>query len=718
MPLRLDDIKKLHGKAYNANPETRELSSDDTIFYWVTHHGGDDFASTIDDGYRGEFDLLRKGGRAILGDLASNPIQNDFEPRDETREDAADLADGLYRAGSNHNTSIEAFGNATQESVVCGFGAWELRTEYESDAVGNNKQAIRRWPIFDANNTAFCDPNARLLDKSDSNFWSILTPYAEDGYIELVKELTGEEPESVETSSFDDPNRSYGFLWYGNETKKIYIVSFYHREKVKVNLITFQTFDGEIVTYAEPDVKDHLESMLDDGFEIIDEKIVDRWEVRKYIASGKEILNGEMVDGERVGEVIPGPNIPIIPRYGEHTYVEGAEYWEGMVRLAKDPVRLHDAAMQYMADIFARGAGQKPVLTRGQLEGNEEIWERAGFGDFSTYKVINDITEQGKPVSPVIGMTPDTPVPQAAQALLAETRQAVTDVVDPGNPGDIADLDLSGKAVLALQQRLDLQSVVYQEHGKHAHRRDGEVWAGMASIVYDVPETRKIELPNGTRKTVKMMEQRLNPKTGEFEVLNDLSNLEFDVYSRIGSSYSSQKDATLDRLEKLMTGLNPADPDYQILKLKYLQLMDGVDFDDVRDYSNKRLILMGVNEPETDEEKQWVAEQQQQAQQPSAEMVLAQGELAKGQAAQMDAETKRMTAQGDFTNDQAKTLIDQFKAITDRFEAQVKAQEAGAKIDKTKAEELGQQIENRTKIVELQRPKEQSDEELWQILAR
>ena len=37
---------------------------------------------------------------------------------------------------------------------------------------------------------------------------------------------------------------------------------------------------------------------------------------------------------------------------------------------------------------------------------------------------------------------------------------------------------------------------------------------------------------------------------------------------------------------KLLQGINPADPKYNILMLKYLKLMDGTDFDDVRDMAN------------------------------------------------------------------------------------------------------------------------------------
>ena len=54
-----------------------------------------------------------------------------------------------------------------------------------------------RIPIHEANNTVFFDANAQLLDKSDARFASVLTPYSEDGYKELVHNLTGQDMDDI-----------------------------------------------------------------------------------------------------------------------------------------------------------------------------------------------------------------------------------------------------------------------------------------------------------------------------------------------------------------------------------------------------------------------------------------------------------------------------------------------------------------------------------------
>ena len=187
MPLDLTQLKRMHDKAFLANQIPRERSANDFIFYWVTQWD-DDILQASQLSYRGEFNILRKAGRQIQSDLASNPVQVDFVPINETRTDSAELADGLYRAGLQKNVSIEAFENAETETIVGGVGAWLLYTKYESKNINNDKQVILRKPIFEANNTVFWDPSSKLLDKSDAAYCSVLTAYTEDSYKRLVKD--------------------------------------------------------------------------------------------------------------------------------------------------------------------------------------------------------------------------------------------------------------------------------------------------------------------------------------------------------------------------------------------------------------------------------------------------------------------------------------------------------------------------------------------------
>ena len=89
--LELKELKDLHDKAYTYNQITRERASDDMVFYHVTNWD-DSLLGDSQLQYRGEFNILRKAGRQISADLRANPVQVDFEPKAESRQDGADFS--------------------------------------------------------------------------------------------------------------------------------------------------------------------------------------------------------------------------------------------------------------------------------------------------------------------------------------------------------------------------------------------------------------------------------------------------------------------------------------------------------------------------------------------------------------------------------------------------------------------------------------------------
>ena len=687
--LKLKELKKMQDKAFESGQTTRERAADDQVFYWVTQWD-DQLLGSSQLQYRGEFNILRKAGRQIVSDLRSNPVQVDFDPKDATREDAAELADGLYRSSDRDNSSIEAYDNAMQEAVVCGVGAWVLYTAYESSMNGDEKQVIKRKPLYEANNNCFWDPNAKALDKSDARYCSVLWPYTEEGFEELKEDLLGEDGECLD-SSFAEPEQSYTFPWVNSSERLIYVSEFYHRTKVKDHVLTLTDPFGEEITLLESNLVDIMDDLIDEGYQITNDKLIERWECTKYIASGSEILSQE---------VIPGGNIPVIPTYGERAYIEGEEHYEGITRLAKDPQRLRNFQMSYLADIVSRSPRPKPIFSPEQVAGFEFMYEENGADSNYPYLLQNRTDANGNPL-PVgpLSVMPEQTMPTALAASIDLSRQAVEDVANPGVPQDITDMDLSGKAAAIMQNRIDQQSMVYQQNMKHAKRRDAVVWAGMASVIFDTPRTVTITKPDGTREQVKMMDVILDKETGKLVSLNDVSNTEFEVYADIGPSYTTQREQTVKQLGAMVAAMPQGDAMRSALQLKQLVLMQGVEFEDIREYANKQLLLQGFKEPSTEEEFA-ILQQAQEAKQGQQDpnMLIGQAELMKAQVAAEREQREQVTAAAKIQNEQAQTQIDVFKAQTDRQEAQVEAAKAGIDINMKRQDQFLKRVESASNL--------------------
>jgi len=712
MPLTHEQIAKMVDKDYESGYEMREKASNDRVFYFLTQND-EWITENTQLGYLGQFDLLHKAGRQIQSDGEENPVQLDFIPVDEEREDGADLLDGLYRTDDNNNQSIEAYSNARTDQIVCGVGAWELYTDYNSKMNYEEKQVVKRRPIFEAVNTVFWDSNAKYKDKSDATRVTKIAAYSEDGYRDEVAGLTGVDPDDVGITSFKDPARSEDFQWHITGTDEVYYIgNFYHRKKIQTKLLTYTDPLGEEVKFLENQVekvKDELES---EGWEVTGEKKITTWEVRKYIVDGREILNGEMnkETEEREGEVIAGIHIPIIPVYGEHTFVEGAEFYEGFVRLAKDPQRLRNFVYNYLASLLL-SPRSKPIYTKEQIAGFEHMYEQSGPDDDYPYCMMNSInttTGQPLPLGP-IGVTPNQEIPQAMAMLLPLTRESVEDVAPSMLPKEISDpsVQIASKTVSMMQSSISEQSTIYQINFATAKRRDGEVYASMAAQIYDTPRKVVLTKNDGSRETTEIMQFIVDEETGETVTLNNINNAEFEVTANIGPAYRSQKEQTIEKLMVLMQGMAPGDPKRTVIELEVLSMMDGVELGDMREYFRNELIRMGVKKPETDEEKQMMEEIKNQPEQPDAAMQLALAELEKAKVGHEKNQIEVMKINANSQNEDVKRMIEKFEAMTDRFSIQIDAQKVGAEIDYKRSEQMSKQVDRALEDME--------DDELIQI---
>ena len=659
--LNIEDIKYMHDRAYEKNQQTREDAANDMVFCWITQWD-DSLLGESQLEYRGEFNIIRKGLRHILSLLASRDVAVDFEPVETSvqSDELSDIMDGMYRTTIRKLESREAFRMGRQETVSCGFGAWELENRY--NGVGNLQEIVRS-PIHEANNTLFWDPNGVLEDKSDADFCSIIKSYSRDGVKDLVEELTGEE--GYVPGNFKTPEESYVFPWI-LENERYYVGRFYCREKGIMRVHMFRDLLGNPMEVSEDKIFEREQFLLENGYEYNQTIERECYNVYRYIVTGNEILEECRV---------PGDHIPVIPMYGERQFVEGEEHYEGIVRLAKDPQRLRNFQLSYLASLVGQSPRRKPIFLPEQIKGFEHRYELNGADNNLPYLLQRRVTDLGEelPLGPV-GEMPEQPIPQALGASIDLSRQAVEDVINPGLPQNISDVNMSGRGVEEVNRRMDQQSALFQESYKTALRRDAVVFASMAAEIYDTPRNVTLTKPDGSRAQQQLMVPAFNTQNGMIEMRADLTQARFEVYADLRDTHETvEQEVRTDTLD-LIKMLPPEDPIRAILILKYIERQPGSSFEDIRRFASTQLIRQGIKQPETTEEQQIAVQAQQRAQQPDANTLLAMAEMEKARA------------------DQAAAAVKRFEAETKRIDVGLKAEKQGYDIDKIVAETQGLRV--------------------------
>lgn len=685
--MELEDIRELVDSADQTTSASREEASDMLIFGRISQWD-DSVAQDAQTEFRGTFDIIKARRNRILGELWSNPVDVRFKPKDGAEDDAAETLTGMYRTDTL--AGDESINTAVQDQIDAGYGAFRFVTTYESKFDDlNNNQVIRLEPINEANNVLYWDDNAKRKDKSDARWAMLLTSFTQKGWEQYCEENGIDWEEGVKPASFEEKHSSTSFVW-GTSKDEIKIGEFYHKTRKREIVCIYQDPVGQTKAYYKTKIKDVLPDLEAAGYVKIGEKKKDRWIVTKYLVSGEEIVKKQRIAGEQ---------IPIVPVYGDWSIVEGREIWRGIYHDAQDPQRLHNFLMSYTADIVAKGPRQKPIFYPGQIQGFEYMYTLSGADNNYPYMLQNEKspeTDQPYPIGPV-GYIENPQMPQAGAALMEMTRRSVDDVTGGSlNSDQMLSSQVTEGQIQATQNAQNMETFLYQNSLRLAMKQAGRIYASMAAELYDVPRDVTVTQPDGTESTVTVMESVLDYETGEEVVLNDITRGTFEVFADVGPSYQTQKDEARAELREMYQGLPEGSPVKEFVMLKYVSLLDGPKMDTLREWARKQLILKGFEEPDTDEEKQMVAQAQQAAQEPDANMLLAMAEMEKAKADQADAQ-----------NDQAKVQVSAYEAETKRLKALAEAQKTKADTLKTGYEIKGTELDNVQKMLQAMTPASQ-----------
>ncbi len=578
----------------------------------------------------------------IINEYRNNRITVDFVSKDGTDDDKmADVCDGLFRSDEQDSGANEAYDNAFEEAVGGGFGAFRLRAVYEDEYdEENEKQRIRIEPIYDADTTVFFDLDAKRQDKSDARMCYVLTAMTPDAYREVWEDDPTTWPKGIEQVAFD---------WATPDV--VYVAEVYRVEEASELIRIFQTLDGQEEKYSEKDFEQdpELETMLEAvGTKEVRQRRVKRRKVRKYIMSGSKVLEDS--------GYIAGDQIPIIPVYGKRWFVDNVERCMGHVRLAKDAQRLKNMQLSKLGEISALSTVEKPIFTPEQVAGHEMMWSEDNLKNYP-YLLLNTVTDAngGETLAGPVGYTKPPQIPPALAGLLQITEQDMSDLLGKPDAAEEVVSNISGKAVELIQQRLDMQTFIYMSNMSKAVKRCGEVWLSMArDIVVEPGRKMKSVGLGGELSSIEIGKPMLNPKTGEVEYENDLSNAKFDVAVDVGPASATKRSATVRALLGMIQ-IAPDPETQQVLTSMAMMNMDGEGIGEVRAYFRDKLIKMGVIQP-TEQEGEKLLAEMQAAQQPDPQAIYLQAAAmeAQAKAGQAQANTEYTLARAEETR--AKTV--------------------------------------------------------------
>jgi hypothetical protein len=656
-------LAELHKEALEQFEEIEEeeraerlIGVEDLLFLASPDGQWTDEAKDNKDGHvRFTIDRISAAKDQIVGDQRETRTSIKINPKKNTTKGKAEILSGLIRGIEQTSRANNAYDNAFDESITCGWGGWRVVTEYEDENPFNDEQTISIAPIESAVSSLYFGPS-KEWDKRDAPHAFLITEISQ-------KQFKKDYPDA---SIIDFSVAPYAnSVWFKGE--KVRLAEYWWKEPVKRTFA--QLSDGRVIDLDKDE--DIIDELAEQVITIEDKKTVDSHIIYMAIMNGAEFLTEP--------QEWAGKFFPLIPVFGKQQTVNGKRFTWGIVRKAKDPQRILNYATSTAVEVAALSPKDPIFYTAANVADFKKDWEN--------YPAMN---------IPFLGYTPDPKnggiqparagAPAVQTALLEQIRQAREDIhtttgMEPASLGNVPELK-SGKAIIAQQKMGDRGSFIYSDNLQKAKQYTGEILVDLISKIYDTlrivkiigPDEKLMDIEINKPATDNINQPIIDKQTGKQIIVNDVTIGEYEVISETGPSYSTKRQETANQLITL-AGQSPT-----IQELALDLIIDNMDLnkgDEIGERVRRKMIKDGVIEPTPEEIKKFKLDQVK-PDPMNAELVenlKAQTEQLRYQIAKLIAETENKEA-----DTQAKIIAaqkDSVQAFTLALDALLKKKGAG-----------------------------------------
>lgn len=453
-------------------------------------------------------------GRQNRPEVKVSPTGNGAHPK------AAEAFEGVIRGICNDSVAGEAFDTSLDHAVTGGFGWFRVITDYEHENTFNQKLLIRRIRNAMA---VLIDPSFHMADGSD-----IKGAFVVDQVQKAEFERNWPKAKFVDWKS---DGKKYSDGWISDDSVRV-AERFYIIESLKP---VHQLADGTVVPDDEYQVA--VKELGEQNVPAItDTRQITQATVKWCRLSGAEVLE----EKEWLGKYIP-----ILGVFGNEIDLDGEVIYSGLIRAAKDAMRLYNFSRSAFAERVALTPKAPFVAAMGQVENHPE-WEDANTENYSVL-VYDAIDVNGNPVPPPQRQNPsDVPAGFAQDMQMSEHDIQASMGMYAANLGQQGN-EKSGKAILARQHQGDIATFHFQDNQSRAICHLGRILVDLIPKIYDSKRVLRMLGQDGKASMIQhdpSQEQGVSEQ-GSTSIYN-LGVGTFDVSVSSGPNYNTKRQEAAD----------------------------------------------------------------------------------------------------------------------------------------------------------------------------
>jgi hypothetical protein len=576
--------------------------------------------------------------RQIVNDGRQNRPSIKVRPVDSGADvPTAEVFQGLVRHIEDRSSADAAYDNALDNAATCGFGWFRVLTEYAGDDTFEQELCIKRV----RNPLSIRTSPFQEADGSDMKFAFVVEQMPKE---EFEATYPGKMPDSFDMAEGIQD-------WYGDEVR---VAEYWYVKEEDRTLYLME--DGSVIPQARYDELQEGGMLELDSF-VVEKRNIPVRKVYHCKVSGKEYLTEPQ---EWLGKWIP-----IFPVIGNELDCEGKVSYSGIVRPAKDALRLYNYSRSAFAERVALTPKAPWVAAEGQVEDYEQEWNTANTDNHSVLR-YKPTSLNGTPVPPPQRVSAtDIPAGFAQDMQISEHDiQGAIGMYNAslGAPSN----ERSGKAIMARQREGDVGTFHYHDNLNRAIRHCGRVLVDLIPKIYDTNRVVRILGYDGTPDEAQINTElpTASQKLGTKMIYN-LNVGKYDVTTSTGPSYTTLRQEKAE----VMAEMVQAAP--QLMGIAGDLIVKAQDWPGAEEFAER--LQMALIPPV----QQAIQAKKQSSESPEVSQVRAQYEQMANQVAdqvqQMQAEMQKLAQENAAlkASQEAAMQANQIKAM----EVQIKEQE-------------------------------------------
>lgn len=533
----LEQIKRDYRIAVDASSNSRvsqlddqkfAAASSDNKFAWDAYAQATRTADGVGTRPMLTINIIPQHIRQVTNEQRQNrPAVKVLPVDDKADPETAKIFNGIIRHIEVSSDADIAIDTACESQVTHGEGYFRIVAEYcDADSFDQDLRVKRIRDPFSVR----MDPRIQSPTGEDAKFCFIETEMSKD-------EFKAEFPDAAEISwDSADPNM---LQWQRGEN--IVVAEYYHIESVRKTICLWP--DGSVSVKGEKDYP---------GVQPLKERVASVPQIKWCKTNGFEILGDE--------RDVPGPFIPVFRVVGNEWVINGEVIVSGIVRTAKDPLRMLNYWTSQEAEMLALAPKAPFIMADGQDENFEGEWRTANVVNHPVLH-YNPIVLDGVAVPPPQRQAPPMPSQGIIEAKL-QAIDAVKQTTGQYNPSLGAQgNETSGKAIIARQRESDVGTFHFVDNLDRALRSAGRYYIEVIPVYYDRGRVARIIGEDGEpdHATIdptcdQACMERKNEETGEIEKIYNLSVGKYDVTSSVGPGYTTKRQEAAEFMATILQG--------------------------------------------------------------------------------------------------------------------------------------------------------------------